>query len=127
MEILFIFFTFDGLFHVSFQSQKLFRDWSSAKIRKRTLSRRSHEEVLDRGKPLLLSLTSSTPLVGKLKAADDDFQDEMSILKRHAGVIGICACVAASPYDVPPYMPELLVELSYHLNDPQPIQVRIDG
>lgn len=91
------------------------------------MSRKSHEDVIIHGKPISLSLTSSTPFVGKLKPADEDFQDEMSILKRHAGVIGICACVAASPYDVPPYMPELLVELSYHLNDPQPIQVRSHG
>ena len=43
---------------------------------------------------------------------------------RHAGVLGLCACVEAFPYDVPLFIPDVLVTLSRHLNDPQPIQVR---
>ena len=45
------------------------------------------------------------------------------IRRRHAGVLGLCACVRAFPYDVPPLMPRVLMDLSTHVNDPQPIQV----
>ena len=46
------------------------------------------------------------------------------LLRRHAGILGLSACVQAFPYDVPDFMPQLLMELSNHLDDPQPIQVR---
>jgi len=45
------------------------------------------------------------------------------IIKRHAGVLGLCAYVQAYPYDVPDFMPQILMDLSSHVNDPQPIQV----
>ena len=46
------------------------------------------------------------------------------IIQRHAGVLGLCACVQAFPYDVPEVVPRILMTLSAHLDDPQPIQVR---
>lgn len=46
------------------------------------------------------------------------------LVKRHAGVLGLGACVLSSPYDVPTWMPQLLMNLSAHLNDPQPIEVK---
>ena len=46
------------------------------------------------------------------------------LLRRHAGVLGLCACVTAFPYDVPDFIPEILMTLSTHVDDPQPIQVR---
>jgi len=46
-----------------------------------------------------------------------------ALRKRHAGVLGLCAFVSANPYDVPEYVPELLMALSDHLQDPQPISV----
>ncbi|ELK14706.1 Proteasome activator complex subunit 4, partial [Pteropus alecto] len=45
------------------------------------------------------------------------------LVKRHAGVLGLGACVLSSPYDVPTWMPQLLMNLSAHLNDPQPIEM----
>lgn len=47
------------------------------------------------------------------------------MVKRHAGVLGLGACVLSSPYDVPTWMPQLLMNLSAHLNDPQPIEVKV--
>lgn len=47
------------------------------------------------------------------------------LVKRHAGVLGLGACVLSSPYDVPTWMPQLLMNLSAHLNDPQPIEVKL--
>lgn len=46
------------------------------------------------------------------------------LVRRHAGVLGLGACILSSPYDVPDWMPQILMELSDHLNDPQPIEVR---
>ena len=45
------------------------------------------------------------------------------MIKRHAGVLGLSACVQAFPYDVPEFMPQVLMDLSNHLDDPQTIQV----
>ncbi|MEE6474290.1 hypothetical protein FKM82_010338 [Ascaphus truei] len=47
------------------------------------------------------------------------------LLKRHAGVLGLSACILSSPYDVPTWMPQLLMDLSAHLNDPQPIEMTV--
>lgn len=46
-----------------------------------------------------------------------------ALIKRHAGVLGLSALVEAYPYDVPEFMPQILMDLSNHVNDPQPIQV----
>ncbi|KAG1668701.1 Proteasome activator complex subunit 4 [Nymphon striatum] len=43
------------------------------------------------------------------------------IISRHAGVLGLSACVGAHPYDVPQYVPDLLMIIGDHLHDPQPI------
>ncbi|XP_052767290.1 proteasome activator complex subunit 4A-like [Mya arenaria] len=47
------------------------------------------------------------------------------IIQRHAGVLGLCAYVQAYPYHVPAYMPQILMDLSSHVNDPQPIQMTV--
>lgn len=49
--------------------------------------------------------------------------DMALIVKRHAGILGLCAFVNAHPYDVPEFLPDILVLLGDHLNDPQPIPV----
>ena len=40
-------------------------------------------------------------------------------LSHHSGILGLCAFVEAFPYDVPSFLPPILMELSTHLNDPQ--------
>ncbi|KAK8724601.1 hypothetical protein OTU49_011168 [Cherax quadricarinatus] len=47
------------------------------------------------------------------------------LLELHAGVLGLCAYVSAFPYDVPDMLPQVLVTLSEHLNDPHPIPATI--
>ncbi|CAL1599788.1 unnamed protein product [Knipowitschia caucasica] len=47
------------------------------------------------------------------------------LVRRHAGVLGLSACIMSSPYDVPEWMPQILMELSDHLNDPQPIEMTV--
>uniref|UniRef100_A0A3B5LA44 Proteasome activator complex subunit 4B n=1 Tax=Xiphophorus couchianus TaxID=32473 RepID=A0A3B5LA44_9TELE len=49
----------------------------------------------------------------------------MDLVRRHAGVLGLSACILSSPYDVPQWMPQILMELSDHLNDPQPIEMTV--
>ena len=41
---------------------------------------------------------------------------------RHAGVLGLAAIVGAHPFDVPSWMPSLLLILASHVNDPAPIK-----
>ena len=64
---------------------------------------------------------------GKLKKAKDGEGDEskaaLRVRRRHSGVIGLCAFVNAFPYDVPEFVPDVLMHLSGHLHDPQPIPV----
>ena len=50
---------------------------------------------------------------------------DLALVVRHAGVLGLCAFVDAYPYDVPEFLPDILVCLGDHLNDPQPIPVSI--
>ncbi|XP_054614170.1 proteasome activator complex subunit 4B [Dunckerocampus dactyliophorus] len=47
------------------------------------------------------------------------------LVRRHAGVLGLSACILSSPYDVPIWMPQILMDLSDHLNDPQPIEMTV--
>uniref|UniRef100_A0A3B3BUH5 Proteasome activator complex subunit 4 C-terminal domain-containing protein n=1 Tax=Oryzias melastigma TaxID=30732 RepID=A0A3B3BUH5_ORYME len=47
------------------------------------------------------------------------------LVRRHAGVLGLSACILSSPYDVPLWMPQILMDLSDHLNDPQPIEMTV--
>ncbi|XP_061414922.1 proteasome activator complex subunit 4 isoform X2 [Lethenteron reissneri] len=47
------------------------------------------------------------------------------LVRRHAGVLGLSACILSSPYEVPTWMPQLLMDLSQHLNDPQPIELTV--
>ncbi|XP_033974849.1 proteasome activator complex subunit 4B-like [Trematomus bernacchii] len=47
------------------------------------------------------------------------------LVRRHAGVLGLSACILSSPYDVPDWMPQILMDLSDHLNDQQPIDMTV--
>ncbi|XP_061166090.1 proteasome activator complex subunit 4-like [Saccostrea echinata] len=48
-----------------------------------------------------------------------------ALIKRRAGVLGLSALVEAYPYNVPEFMPQILMDLSIHVNDPQPIQMTV--
>merc|ERR1719479_572908 len=47
------------------------------------------------------------------------------IVAKHSGILGLAAFVNAFPYDVPEFLPDILMVLSDHLHDPQPIPVTI--
>ena len=46
-------------------------------------------------------------------------------LNLYSGILGLCAFVEAFPYDVPEFVPSILMELSTHLNDPQVMWLRL--
>ncbi|CAF1489784.1 unnamed protein product, partial [Adineta steineri] len=48
-----------------------------------------------------------------------------NIVKRHGGVLGLCAIVLSSPYDIPTHVPEALMLLCEHSHDPDLIQKSI--
>ncbi|XP_059159046.1 proteasome activator complex subunit 4B-like [Physella acuta] len=64
----------------------------------------------------------------KVKARKHSAQENVSLkqlIKRHAGVLGLSACIQAYPYDVPEFIPQVLVDISLHVNDPQPIGMTV--
>lgn len=68
---------------------------------------------------------ASEPLV-KRKQSNGTFTiDPKNTVRRHSGILCLCACVDAYPYTVPDHLPEILTLLSDHLTDPQPISVSI--
>lgn len=48
-----------------------------------------------------------------------------ALIKRHAGVLGLSSLVEAFPYDVPEWMPEVLVFLSGYFSDPPPVSTTV--
>lgn len=48
-----------------------------------------------------------------------------NIVKRHGGVLGLCAIVLSSPYEIPMHVPEALMLLCEHSHDPDVIQKSI--
>ena len=58
-----------------------------------------------------------------VEESEGERQNRLLVL-RHSGVLGLCAFVDAAPYDVPEFMPDVLMFLSDLLHAPQPIPVR---
>ena len=84
-----------------------------------------NEAIFDLGRTL-----SRTKLLQKKRASGigpvtQDAEYQQRLLKRHAGVLVLSACVLSAPYTVPDWMPEVVMSLSEHLHDPQPIQSTI--
>ncbi|CAJ0904050.1 1258_t:CDS:10 [Entrophospora sp. SA101] len=48
-----------------------------------------------------------------------------AILTRHAGVLGLSCLIDAFPYEVPKWMPDVLVKLANCISDPVPIQTTV--
>ncbi|XP_065338507.1 proteasome activator complex subunit 4A-like isoform X2 [Cloeon dipterum] len=60
----------------------------------------------------------------KRSSASDNIYVE-SVIKRHCGVLGLCAFIDAYPYEVPDFIPDVFSALGDHLNDPPPISTTI--
>lgn len=55
-------------------------------------------------------------------AARDKDGDRALLLRRHAGVLGLQAMLLAFPYDMPDWMPSVLLAIGECANDPEPIR-----
>lgn len=69
-------------------------------------------------------MKSRFKLKSKDKKANNNINNQ-AIRIRHSAVLGLCAFVSSKPYDVPDYLSDIFFELGNHLNDPQPIPVRL--
>ena len=56
---------------------------------------------------------------------DQKMIEPVDVVRRHSGILGWCAIVNAYPYDVPDFMPKILMRLADHLHDPPPIPATI--
>ncbi|KAF9979719.1 hypothetical protein BGZ75_009303 [Mortierella antarctica] len=82
-------------------------------------------------------LLRSTPLPARRKrdrAGPKDSSSSSSLLpegysealvKRHAGVLGLSSLLEAFPYDIPKWMPEVMVFLSAYFSDPPPVSTTV--
>ncbi|KNC98256.1 uncharacterized protein SPPG_06655 [Spizellomyces punctatus DAOM BR117] len=52
-------------------------------------------------------------------------QQQLLLAKRHAAVLGLSALVQAFPYEVPKWMPDVLVLLARSVGDPAPVGVSV--
>ena len=50
-----------------------------------------------------------------------------ALIERHAGVLGLKACVKAYPYSIPQWLPSVLMSLADHAYDPTPVEVCLLG
>ena len=57
------------------------------------------------------------------KKVDDKTTKKM--VSRHSGILGLCAFVNAYPYDVPEFVPDILMFLSGYIHEVQPISVSL--
>lgn len=49
-------------------------------------------------------------------------EDRLATVARHSGLLGLQAVVHAFPYSVPDWMPNVLLRISEHVNDPEPLR-----
>lgn len=52
-------------------------------------------------------------------------EEKKAIVKRHAGILGIQAFVVGFPYDVPPWLPKVLLALAEKIGDPEPLKASV--
>ncbi|XP_068219564.1 proteasome activator complex subunit 4-like isoform X1 [Palaemon carinicauda] len=84
-----------------------------------------HCKFIQAEEKLLDEFTSKIQNGRKRKRKRREPLTPQQVLELHAGVLGLCAYVSAFPYDVPDMLPQVLVTLSEHLNDPHPIPATI--
>ena len=88
------------------------------------------QKLPPRPKKVPLSLSVPSTPTTPLSAASSSNQTEVekvyadALLQRHAGVLLGSCLVLAFPYEVPKWMPDVLVKLAKCISDPAPIQVR---
>lgn len=61
----------------------------------------------------------------KIPIKSNNIVDQANLNKKHGGILGLCALINASPYDIPKYLPDILTHLCRFNNDPSPIKVKL--
>ena len=70
-----------------------------------------------------LSKSSSASASSNSTTSDGSSNYNIALIERHAGVLGLKACVKAYPYSIPDWLPAVLMSLADHAYDPTPIEV----
>ncbi|XP_059471936.1 proteasome activator complex subunit 4-like [Neocloeon triangulifer] len=83
-----------------------------------------HCDFISSTDELLKQFTKQSKTKLKRSSALDNIYTE-SVIKRHCGVLGLCAFIDAYPYEVPDFIPDVFSVLGDHLNDPPPISTTI--
>jgi len=89
---------------------------------------------------LEVRVQTSKTLAGILKLLDDRTVDSLrsrflaqasavpaarALVQRHGGVLGIASVILSFPYDVPAWMPDLLLRFAAFISDPMPIKATV--
>eukprot|EP00184_Porphyridium_aerugineum_P000329 CAMPEP_0184699828 /NCGR_PEP_ID=MMETSP0313-20130426/5939_1 /TAXON_ID=2792 /ORGANISM="Porphyridium aerugineum, Strain SAG 1380-2" /LENGTH=2155 /DNA_ID=CAMNT_0027158957 /DNA_START=349 /DNA_END=6816 /DNA_ORIENTATION=- len=68
---------------------------------------------------------SASALAGGSLTANKPAVDPKLLLQRHAAVLGLSALVMSQPYEIPDWMPNVLMELAKCINNPAPISASV--
>eukprot|EP00038_Savillea_parva_P004886 m.144688 g.144688 ORF g.144688 m.144688 type:complete len:1888 (+) comp11603_c0_seq2:145-5808(+) len=52
-------------------------------------------------------------------------QERRALVQRHAGILGVQAFVAGFPYDIPSWLPDVLLGLATKIGDPEPLKASV--
>eukprot|EP00004_Rigifila_ramosa_P022879 TRINITY_DN6345_c0_g1_i1.p1 TRINITY_DN6345_c0_g1~~TRINITY_DN6345_c0_g1_i1.p1 ORF type:complete len:1718 (+),score=384.96 TRINITY_DN6345_c0_g1_i1:405-5156(+) len=66
--------------------------------------------------------SASAVQIGKLRKMFSAWTKDKATATRHGGVLGFAALALSRPYDVPEWLPEVLVALSAHQHEPEPVK-----
>lgn len=95
---------------------------SDQQLEVRELARIALSSLIRSTSPDINSLIEKfTKLIGSTPKRKQDKNEKM-IIQQHSGILGLCALVNSFPYDIPQWMPDVLVQLANHSQDPAPIK-----
>lgn len=63
---------------------------------------------------------AETKLPKKSETTDADYPELLR--KRHSGIFGLSSILGAHTYDIPLWMPNMLLKFASHMSDPEPIR-----
>merc|ERR1711997_102440 len=111
-----------GLLHCAFISKEE-RERLLKKFYARVLkNKRAKKRGAKRQRGIDMETESQT---GESINSNSDENAMKKMVVRHAGIIGLCAFVNAYPYDVPEFIPDVLMFLSGYVHEVQPITATI--
>ncbi|RWS09927.1 proteasome activator complex subunit 4-like isoform X1 [Dinothrombium tinctorium] len=63
--------------------------------------------------------------IEKIQSNSGTINNPKQLISKHFGILGLCSFVNAFPFDVPDFIPDILIYLSKHLHSPQPLRTTI--